>query len=175
MRISKNNPVNVALFNSDGVNTFAIGAFAPGVTVTDAMYATDAGVKWRGLAVNTEYFFRWLNNFPAHAPFLSTRRLTTDSSWRSAGLSFRRNGNCTAALRLSSASSGTPVNTLLVSSGIWSRTIVSGSSQRSRNRQVSALFRNYSPYRLGFHRLGAPYFNGCSTSNISFAHGGRAI
>jgi hypothetical protein len=65
------NPENVGLFNSDGVNTFAIGAFAPGVTVTDATYrmlAADAGVKWRGFAFNTQYFFRWLNNFRADGP-----------------------------------------------------------------------------------------------------------
>jgi hypothetical protein len=65
------NPENVGLFNSDGVNTFAIGAFAPGVTVTDATYrmlAADGGVKWRGFAFNTQYFFRWLNRFRADGP-----------------------------------------------------------------------------------------------------------
>jgi hypothetical protein len=53
------------------VNTFATGAFAPGVTVTDVTYrmlAADAIVKWRGLAVNSQYFFRWLNNFRADGP-----------------------------------------------------------------------------------------------------------
>jgi hypothetical protein len=46
---------NTGLYNSDGVNTFATGAFAPGVTVSDVTYrmlAADAGVKWRGLSVN---------------------------------------------------------------------------------------------------------------------------
>jgi len=65
------NPENNGLFNSDGVNTFATGAFAPGVTVTDVTYrmlAADGGVKWRGLAVNGQYFFRWLNNFRADGP-----------------------------------------------------------------------------------------------------------
>ena len=65
------NPENVALFNSDGVNTFATGAFAPGVTVNDVtyrMFAADAGVKGRGWALNTQYFFRWLNRFSADGP-----------------------------------------------------------------------------------------------------------
>ena len=49
----------------------ATGAFAPGVTVTDVTYrmlAADGGVKWRGLAVNGQYFFRWLNDFEADGP-----------------------------------------------------------------------------------------------------------
>ena len=65
------NPENAALFNSDGVNTFATGAFAPGVTVSDATYrmlSADAGVKRGGWAVNTEYFFRWLDRFTADGP-----------------------------------------------------------------------------------------------------------
>ena len=46
--------------NPENVNTFATGAFAPGVTVTDVTYrvlAADFGVKWRGLAViaNTSF------------------------------------------------------------------------------------------------------------------------
>ena len=69
--IGQGNPENSALFNSDGVNTFATGAFAPGVTVRDATYrmlATDAGVKWRGLAINGQGFLRWLNRFSADGP-----------------------------------------------------------------------------------------------------------
>ena len=69
--LDEHNPENVALFNSDGVNTFATGAFAPGVTLNEAVYrmlAADAGVKWRGLAVNSQYFFRWLNKFIADGP-----------------------------------------------------------------------------------------------------------
>ncbi len=65
------NPENNGLYNSDGVNTFATGAFAPGVTVSDVTYrmlAADGGVKWRGLAVNGQYYFRWLNNFRADGP-----------------------------------------------------------------------------------------------------------
>jgi hypothetical protein len=36
--------------------------------VTYRMLAADTGVKWRGLSVNAQYFFRWLNNFRADGP-----------------------------------------------------------------------------------------------------------
>jgi hypothetical protein len=68
---SQPNPENAALFNSDGVNTFATGAFAPGVTVSDTLYrmwAMDGGLKWRGFAANGQYFFRWLGEFEADGP-----------------------------------------------------------------------------------------------------------
>jgi len=70
-QIQDGNPENTGLYNSDGVNTFATGAVAPGVTVSDVTYrmlAVDGGVKWRGLAVNAQYFLRWLNNFRADGP-----------------------------------------------------------------------------------------------------------
>jgi hypothetical protein len=41
------------------------------VTVDQAtyrMWATDAGVKWNGLAVNAQYFARWLGDFDADGP-----------------------------------------------------------------------------------------------------------
>jgi len=68
---TQGNPENNGLFNSDGVNTFATGAFAPGVTLTDAtyrMWAVDGGVKWRGMAFNWQYFARWLDSFLADGP-----------------------------------------------------------------------------------------------------------
>jgi hypothetical protein len=64
-------PENTAMHNSDGVLTFSTGAFAPGVTVQRALYrmwAIDGGVKWNGLAVNGQYYFRWLNDFEADGP-----------------------------------------------------------------------------------------------------------
>jgi hypothetical protein len=64
-------PENTALYNSDGVLTFSTGAFAPGVTVTNALYkmwAIDGGVKYNGLAVNGQYFMRWLSDFEADGP-----------------------------------------------------------------------------------------------------------
>ena len=53
------------------MQAFATGAFAPGVTLQDATYkmsAIDFGIKWNGLAVNGQYFLRWLNDFVADGP-----------------------------------------------------------------------------------------------------------
>jgi len=69
--LDQSNPDNTSLHNSDGVLTFATGAFAPGVTVDKAtyrMWAADGGVKWNGLSVNGQYFVRWLNDFEADGP-----------------------------------------------------------------------------------------------------------
>jgi hypothetical protein len=69
--LDQKNPENTSLHNSDGVLTFSTGAFAPGVTVEEAQYrmsAIDAGFKWRGLAVNGQYYFRWLSDFVADGP-----------------------------------------------------------------------------------------------------------
>ncbi len=69
--LDQSSPENTSLYNSDGVLTFSTGAFAPGVTVdvaTYRMWAIDGGIKWNGLAVNGQYFFRWLNDFEADGP-----------------------------------------------------------------------------------------------------------
>jgi hypothetical protein len=69
--LDQSSPENTSLYNSDGVLTFSTGAFAPGVTVDNATYrlwAIDGGIKWNGLAVNAQYFMRWLNNFEADGP-----------------------------------------------------------------------------------------------------------
>ena len=69
--LDQSSPENTSLYNSDGVLTFSTGAFAPGVTVDRAMYkmwAIDGGIKWSGLAVNGQYFMRWLDNFEADGP-----------------------------------------------------------------------------------------------------------
>jgi hypothetical protein len=69
--LDQTSPENTSLYNSDGVLTFATGAFAPGVTVnlaTYRMWAIDGGIKWNGLAVNGQYFMRWLNDFDADGP-----------------------------------------------------------------------------------------------------------
>jgi hypothetical protein len=68
---SKSAPDNVQIHNSDGVLFFSTGALAPGVTVFLAdysMWAVDAGFKYRGLAVNGQYYFRWLSGFQADGP-----------------------------------------------------------------------------------------------------------
>jgi hypothetical protein len=69
--LDQSSPENTSLYNSDGVLTFSTGAFAPGVTVDNAVYkmwAIDGGIKWNGLAVNGQYFMRWLNDFVADGP-----------------------------------------------------------------------------------------------------------
>ena len=69
--LDQSSPENTSLYNSDGVLTFSTGAFAPGVTVDQAtyrMWAADAGVKWNGLAINAQYFTRWLDDFEADGP-----------------------------------------------------------------------------------------------------------
>jgi hypothetical protein len=69
--LDQSSPENTSLYNSDGVLTFSTGAFAPGVTVdvaTYRMWAIDGGVKWNGVAINGQYFMRWLNDFDADGP-----------------------------------------------------------------------------------------------------------
>ena len=64
-------PENTGVYNSDGVNAFQTGAFALGVTVRNAtykMWATDWGFKYNGLAINGQYYARWLNDFDADGP-----------------------------------------------------------------------------------------------------------
>jgi hypothetical protein len=69
--LDQSSPENTSLYNSDGVLTFSTGAFAPGVTVDQAtyrMWAVDGGLKWNGLAINGQYFVRWLDDFDADGP-----------------------------------------------------------------------------------------------------------
>ena len=69
--LDQSSPENTSIYNSDGVQAFATGAFAPGVTLQDATYrlwAFDGGIKWNGLSVNGQYFVRWLNDFVADGP-----------------------------------------------------------------------------------------------------------
>jgi len=64
-------PDNTSQYNSDGVLTFSTGAFAPGVTVQRDLYrmsAFDGGLKYNGLAINGQYYMRWLSNFEADGP-----------------------------------------------------------------------------------------------------------
>jgi|APFre7841882724_1041349.scaffolds.fasta_scaffold00531_7 hypothetical protein len=67
-RNSGNNPENTTLRLADSVNLFETGALAPGVTVDEADYqvvALDAGVKYRGMFLQAEYYWRTLDNFMA--------------------------------------------------------------------------------------------------------------
>jgi len=69
--LDTSSPENTSIHNSDGVLTFATGAFAPGVTVEKAtyrMWAIDWGFKKSGWSVNGQYYFRWLDHFVADGP-----------------------------------------------------------------------------------------------------------
>jgi hypothetical protein len=69
--LSTASPENNATFISDGQLLFATGSLAPNVTVSLANYylaAADFGIKWRGLAFNTEWASRWLDHFDADGP-----------------------------------------------------------------------------------------------------------
>ena len=57
---------NTQLRLSDGTVIFTPDLFGPGVTITDAryrMFDLDAAVKYRGLSLEGEYYWRWLDNF----------------------------------------------------------------------------------------------------------------
>jgi hypothetical protein len=69
--IDQSTPDNTGIYNSDGVLSFATGAFAPGVTVQEAQYkmwAMDGGLKRNGFSVNGQYFLRYVNDFVADGP-----------------------------------------------------------------------------------------------------------
>jgi hypothetical protein len=59
---------NTTIRLADSVNVFDVGALAPGVTVDRVNYrilSFDAGMKYRGIFLQTEIYNRWLDNFQA--------------------------------------------------------------------------------------------------------------
>jgi hypothetical protein len=57
---------NTQIRLTDGTNIFTPGVFGPGATVSTVDYrmmSLDAGVKYRGLSLEGEYYSRWLSNF----------------------------------------------------------------------------------------------------------------
>lgn len=59
---------NTSIRLADSVNLFETGALVPGVTVTNSDYqllAVDAGLKYKGVFLQAEYFQRVLDNFEA--------------------------------------------------------------------------------------------------------------
>lgn len=57
---------NVQIRLSDGSVIFQTDLFGPGMVIEEATYhmvAADAGVKYRGLSLEGEYYWRWVNNF----------------------------------------------------------------------------------------------------------------
>lgn len=56
---------------ADGLPLFSTGALAPGVTLANATYwilSIDAGLKYRGLYLQTEFHLRWLYDFAGNGP-----------------------------------------------------------------------------------------------------------
>ena len=61
-------PSNTTLRLADSVNLFETGALAPGVTIENADYrvaSIDAGIKYKGMFLQAEYYQRRLDNFDA--------------------------------------------------------------------------------------------------------------
>jgi hypothetical protein len=68
-RNSGGSPDNTTLRLADSVNLFETGALAPGVTIEKADYrvlAIDAGLKYKGMFLQAEYYQRWLDSFDAN-------------------------------------------------------------------------------------------------------------
>ena len=68
-RNSSGTPDNTTLRLADSVNVFETGALAAGVTVDNVDYrvlALDAGLKYKGVFLQAEYYQRWLDNFEAN-------------------------------------------------------------------------------------------------------------
>lgn len=64
-------PDNTTLRLADSLNLFETGSLASGVTVQLASYrlvSFDAGLKYRGLFLQTEIYTRWLDDFEADGP-----------------------------------------------------------------------------------------------------------
>ncbi len=81
-RDSSGSAGNTTLRLADSVNLFESGALAPGVTIQNADYrvlSVDAGIKYKGIFLQTEYYQRWLDNFDADGP-LPVREIK-DSGW----------------------------------------------------------------------------------------------
>jgi hypothetical protein len=60
---------------SDGTQLTAVGALAPGVTVSQYdiyFYGIDAAAKWQGWSVNAEAFFQWLEDIRGDGPLPTT-------------------------------------------------------------------------------------------------------
>jgi Protein of unknown function (DUF3011) len=65
------NTGNTTLRLADGLNVFETGTLAPGITVDQVDYrilSFDAGIKYKGLFLQTEIYSRWLDNFVADGP-----------------------------------------------------------------------------------------------------------
>ncbi|WP_276131638.1 hypothetical protein [Polluticoccus soli] len=69
--LSQNSPDNTSIRISDGNLLFLSGALAPDVTIQEANYtlwSMDAGLKYKGLFLQAEYYRRTLDKFNADGP-----------------------------------------------------------------------------------------------------------
>jgi hypothetical protein len=70
-QVSQASPDNTQIRLSDALFLFETGALAEGVTVQKADYtlsAVDVGLKWHGIFLQTELYYRWLGKFLADGP-----------------------------------------------------------------------------------------------------------
>lgn len=66
----KDDPENTQVRVSDGTAIFDIGAFAPDTQIDRARYqmvSLDAGLKYRGFALEGEYFVRWVDDIESRS------------------------------------------------------------------------------------------------------------
>jgi len=69
--LSQRSPDNTQIRLSDSLLLFEADALAPGVTLVEANYdmlAMDAGFKYEGFFLQSEYYLRWLTRFDATGP-----------------------------------------------------------------------------------------------------------
>lgn len=73
---------------SDGSRLVSAGVLAPGVTLNKFdvyLYAVDFALKYRGWSVNSEYYFRWLQDFKTSGGSIPFRKLYTDGFYADVG------------------------------------------------------------------------------------------
>lgn len=76
---------NSQIRTSDGNVIFNIGLFGPGIAITDALYemtAVDAGIKHRGLALESEFYWRTVSNLRGTNTALLPFRQLHDSGFK---------------------------------------------------------------------------------------------
>ena len=70
---------------TDGSIIFTPDLFGPGITVEKVDYdmaSVDGGLKYKGLSLEAEYYWRWLSDFRARTPAASPTSTTTASRCR---------------------------------------------------------------------------------------------
>ncbi len=91
---------------ADSVNVFDAGPAGPGTTVNgvDFTMSIDAGIKYKGLSLQTEIYYRWLNNFAADGPLPVTSIHDRGFYLQGSVYPCRRSSNSTASYRMCSGS-----------------------------------------------------------------------